>query len=317
TADDAAAHVQNRLVGLRDQLGGLPDLAVVRFGVRLVAGQVQARRPAQCALALQHVFRDVDEDRSGATGGSDVERFGDHLRDLVARADQEVVLGDRHRDARDVGFLEGVGADQCATDLTGDGDDGDRVHLGIRQRRDQVRRAGARGRHAHTHPAGGVRVATGGVTGTLLVADQHVAQLLGVEQRVVYRQHRPAGGPEDDVDVKFLQRPYYRLRAGKLLRRKVFRLRYRGLCGGFHCVGGDVGRTRRLGGLLPGGSAHCSQGPYSVWESSLWATKNPRQLICCTRVARWCWIAANADVSVRHQRADELLRAFRAFRRYP
>lgn len=40
------------------------------------------------------------------------------------------------------------------------------------------------------------------------------------------------------------------------------------------------------------------------------ATKNPRQLSCCTRVARWCWTASHAEARPRrvsHQRADRVL----------
>ena len=69
---------------------------------------------------------------------------------------------------------------------------------------DQVGGSGAGRRHADTDLAGGVRVAAGRVTGALLVADQHVAQLRRVEQRVIDRQHRTAGNAEDHLDVEFL-----------------------------------------------------------------------------------------------------------------
>jgi len=128
-----------------------------------------------------------------------------HLRDVVTVPDEEVVLGDRHGDAGDVGFLKGVGADQCAADLARDRHHRDRIHVGVGQRRDQVRRSRTRGRHAHSDPAGGVRVSAGGMSCALLVAHQDVAQLLRVEKRVVDRQHGSTGDAEDDVDVEFLQ----------------------------------------------------------------------------------------------------------------
>ena len=171
--------------------------------------------------------------------------------DLVAATDQEVVFGDRHGDAGDVGLLEGVGADQRAPDLPGDRDDRDRVHLRVGQRRHQVGGAGPGGGHANPDLAGGVRVAAGGVTGTLLVADEYVAQLLGVEERVVDGQHSAAGDAEDHLDVEFLQRPDHRLRAGELLRRNDFALgagrplRFRG-----HRPGG-LDRRRAVGLLRP------------------------------------------------------------------
>ena len=229
-ADHAAADVQHRLAGRRDQLGGLAHLPAVRLGVRLVAGQVDLRRPAERALRLQHVLGDVDQDGAGTSTSRDVERLGHHLRDLVAVADQEVVLGDRHGDAGDVGFLEGVGADQGAADLPGDRDDGDGVHLRVGQRGDEVGGAGTRGGHHHADLAGGVGVSAGGVPGALLVADQHVAELHRVEQRVVDRQHGAAGDAEDDVDVEFLERADDGLGARHLLRGNLSRLRCGRVC---------------------------------------------------------------------------------------
>ena len=253
-ADDAAAHVQHRFARSRDQLGRLTDLLAVRFGVRLVAGQLHPRRPAERALALQHILGDVDEHRARTSRGRDVEGLGHHPRNVVAGANQEVVLGDRHRDAGDVGLLEGVGPNQPAPHLPGDGNHRDRVHLRIGQRRNEIGGAGTRSRHAHPDLARRVRIATGGVAGALLVADQHVAQLFRVEQRVIHRQHGTAGNPEDDLDVEFLQRPDYRLCAGELHRCNPLRLGRSRFCSGLHGVRRAVGRVVRL---WLGRCAHC------------------------------------------------------------
>ena len=118
------------------------------------------------------------------------------------------------RDAGDVGFLEGVGADQRAGLLPGDGDQRDRVHVRVGDRGDQVRRARAGGGHAHPDLAGGLRVAGGRVPGALLVADQHVPHPGGVQQRVVGRQDGAAGDAEHDLAADLLERPDQRLGAG-------------------------------------------------------------------------------------------------------
>ena len=137
-ADGAAADVEHRAARLEHQPGRLADLLGVRAGHRAVAGQVQLGRPVERRHRLQRRLRDVDEHRAGAAGAGDVEGLGDPARDLVGVGDQEVVLGDRHRDAADVGLLEGVGADRGGADLAGDGDDRDRVHVRVRDRGDQV-----------------------------------------------------------------------------------------------------------------------------------------------------------------------------------
>jgi Bacterial PH domain len=50
------------------------------------------------------------------------------------------------------------------------------------------------------------------------------------------------------------------------------------------------------------------------------ATKNPRQLSCCTRVARWCWTASHAEACPRlvsHQRADRVVPQFHTLSSQP
>jgi len=85
--------------------------------------------------------------------------------------------------------------------LAGDRHHRDRVHVGVGQRGDQVGGAGAAGRHADAGTPGGLGVAGRGVPGTLLVADEDVPDLLGVEQRVIRGQHRPAGDAEHYLDA--------------------------------------------------------------------------------------------------------------------
>ena len=68
-------------------------------------------------LALAHVDGDVDEHRAGTAGRGDVERLLDDLGEVVGVLDQVVVLGDRQRDAGDVGLLERVRAEDGVRDL--------------------------------------------------------------------------------------------------------------------------------------------------------------------------------------------------------
>ena len=98
--EHAAADVEHRPPGGGDQPGGLADLLAVRVQRRPVAGQVAASGgQANGGLRLQHVLGDVDQHRAGPAGRGQVERLGDDPRDLRGVGDQEVVLGDRQRDA--------------------------------------------------------------------------------------------------------------------------------------------------------------------------------------------------------------------------
>src|SRR5699024_2835085 len=133
---DAAACVDDRLLGGEDHLGRLLDLLRVAGGGGLVAGEagddlgiggpVPLHGRARVG-GVDDVLGDVDEHRAGASRGGDVERLADHAGDLGGLGDQEVVLGHRLGDAGDVGLLEGVGADRGGGDLAGDADHRHRV----------------------------------------------------------------------------------------------------------------------------------------------------------------------------------------------
>ena len=177
----------------------------MRRGVGPVAGQLDLVRPFEGCLGGQGVLADVHKNRPRPPSACQVERLGDHARDLRGIGDEVVVLDDRHGDAGDVSFLEGVCADRGTRHLAGDRDDRDRVHVGIGDGCDEVRGAGAGGGHADTDLAGGLRVPLGRVAGGLLVADEDVAHLLGVHQRVVRGQDRPARDAEYRVHASMLQ----------------------------------------------------------------------------------------------------------------
>ena len=114
------------------------------------------------------------------------------------------MFGDRHGDAGDVSFLKRVGADHRPPDLAGDSHHRDRVHLRIGERGDQVGGTRPRCRHAYAYSAGHMRITASRVTCPLLVAHQHMAQLVRVEQRVVDRQYGASRNPEDHVDAELL-----------------------------------------------------------------------------------------------------------------
>src|SRR5699024_2451667 len=68
---------------------------------------------------------------------------------------------------------------------------------------------------AHAELAGGGRIAFGRVSGALFVADEDVADAVGLEQRVVGREDGPARKPEHRVDLELLEAADDRLGAGE------------------------------------------------------------------------------------------------------
>ena len=112
-----------------------------------------------------------------------------------------MVLGDRlaHGDRRR--FLKRVAADHRLRHLPGDGDDRHAVELGVGQRRHEVGRSRAAGRHADADFAGRAGHALRGESAPLLVAREHGADLvLELEQGLMQGHAGPAGISENALD---------------------------------------------------------------------------------------------------------------------
>ncbi len=123
-----------------------------------------------------------------------------HAGQLLDVLDEPGVLDDRHRDPGRVDLLERVGADQRRAHLPRDADERRRVHPGVGDRRDEVRRAGARRRDRDADLPRGARVPLGHVACALLVPGEDVPHGRPARDRVVRRQDRAAGNAEDDLD---------------------------------------------------------------------------------------------------------------------
>ena len=126
---------------------------------------------------------------------------------------QIIVLGDRQRDAGDVGFLKRIGADQLAAHLAGNADD----RRGIQHRGgdagNHIGRARAGGRNGHANFSAGARVSVRHVGRALLMPHQNVMDV-AVLQSVISRQNRAAGISEDVLHAFALQALPKNARAG-------------------------------------------------------------------------------------------------------
>ncbi len=180
-----------------DQLERLIVIRGLRRKVRTISRQLRRRRfPLELAGALLRVLGDVDQHRPRPPRGRDVERFANGARDFVRARDQVIVLGDRQGDAGDVGFLEGVVADELAAYLPGDAHDGRGIHHRRGNAGDHVGRPGTGGGNGNAHATAGPRIAIGHVRGALLVPHQYVVDGI-TRHRVIRGQNRSAGIAED------------------------------------------------------------------------------------------------------------------------
>src|SRR5579884_2625255 len=167
--DDAAAGVDKGPLSFPNHLGSAPDLATVTFTKDAIAGKVDFRYRDVVGLALEDIFRDVDEDRAGASGGRNVKGFVDDLRQFLNIFHQKIMLGGRASDAEGVSFLEGVASHQLGGHLAGDGDDGDGIHHGVDETSDEIRGAGPGSGAANAYTSGGTGITLGSKGRVLLV----------------------------------------------------------------------------------------------------------------------------------------------------
>ena len=201
--DHAAAAVEDGSPALLDRLGDRADGLGRGRRRQAIAGEVHRDVVIRVRDGgVLDVLGDVDQHRAGAAGRGDVEGFLDDPRDVLRVLDEVMVLGDRPADLDHRRFLERVGADDLGGDLPGDGDDRQRVELGVGQAGDEVQGAGAGGRHHDAGPAGDAGVALGREDAALLVAGEDRPDPVPLAgERLVHRHAGAARVGEDDVDA--------------------------------------------------------------------------------------------------------------------
>src|SRR5690606_4232996 len=81
-------------------------------------------------IRVGDVLGDINNDRTGTTGGSNVVGLLDNLRNFPGIADHEAVIHDGAGNSHHVGFLEGIFTDLVGRYLTGQDHHGNGVHVG-------------------------------------------------------------------------------------------------------------------------------------------------------------------------------------------
>ena len=169
---DAAAVVNDRTLGRGEYFGYLPQLRFRDFRLLHLYG-------GGCghifAYGGRYILRYIDKDGAGPVRIGDAERFAQRIGQLFHITHDEVVLGNRHRDAGYVYFLKAVPADQTGADVAGDRDHGDGIHISRGNAGIKVGCARAGGRDANAGLAGGARVAVRRVGRTLFMCGQNMS----------------------------------------------------------------------------------------------------------------------------------------------
>ena len=125
-------------------------------------------------LLLGNIARNVDQNRTRTAGSGDIECFSDDAWKILRILYENIVFGDRCRDAGDVGFLERVGPDKVLGNLTGDRNNRDRIHIGRGNPGDQIGRPRAARSNADTYGVLCTCVATRFMHCPLFLTDKNI-----------------------------------------------------------------------------------------------------------------------------------------------
>ncbi|ERH01864.1 MAG: hypothetical protein J07HN6_01423 [Halonotius sp. J07HN6] len=175
--NDATTEQQQRLFCPLDCACGRVNIFLIGFGRRFGAGRKLWLAGFVVCLLEAHVFREIDQRWTGATGFRECEGLANGVADGVGRGREPVVLGQRHRHTGRVGFLERIRADHVAGNLPGKGDHRIGVHVGVGETGDEIGRTGARGCQRDAGLVGDNAVGVGGVGRTLLVGHGDVLDI--------------------------------------------------------------------------------------------------------------------------------------------
>ena len=190
-AAHAAAKVDQRALGRIDKIRCPLDLLRVEGGngtdgLRLFGGELAYRR---C-----HVLGDIHQHRALAAALCNTEGRAHGIGQLFHPAHREIVLGDGHCDALNVGFLKAVPPDPVRGHVAGKGYHGHRVHIGRGNAGDQIGGTRAAGSQHHTGASGGAGIAVCRVSRALLVGGEHMGDAVRIlVQLIVKVQHCAAG----------------------------------------------------------------------------------------------------------------------------
>ena len=206
----AAAHKDERLLGLADDLNG-------PLHVLLTDGVAMAHDFLRLLLLIlaggrRHILGDIHQNRTRTPCLGNGECPADDLCQPVHVLDNEIIFGNGHGHARNINLLETVLAQKAVGHIAGNGNHRHRVHVGGRNTRNQVGCPGSRGCQAHAHLARGPCITVRCMGSALLMGCKDMGNLiLMLVQCVIYIQDGTARITEHSVHSLFLQTLNYNL----------------------------------------------------------------------------------------------------------
>ena len=176
--DDTAADEEDRFLAVLDHGDSPVDVISLSSCFDDVARQMDFIGILEIDFRFQGVFGNIDQDWTGPACRCDVKGFFQDARDRSGVLYQVVVLGNGRRNAGNIGFLEGIAADEARRDLSADDDHGDRVHVGRSNARNHVAYPWSGRGDADAGPAGNAGVAVCSVDRSLFMTGKDVPEVV-------------------------------------------------------------------------------------------------------------------------------------------
>ena len=148
--------------------------------MRLEGGMVSRQvhlRPGELDLFHSHIPRQIDQHRTRSSCAGNIESLTEDASYILSTSEQVIVLGNGQSDPGYIRLLEGIFSNQPGVDLPGDGNHGHRVHVGVGNAGDKVRRPRPGGGNADTYLARGSGISIRHVRCSLLMAHQNMAKI--------------------------------------------------------------------------------------------------------------------------------------------
>ena len=197
----AAPHEQERPFRAVHQARGLTDRVGVRQERMRRAIPIRRELGRFHGLVVEHVARDLDEDRTAPSRHRGAERRSQVLDDPLRPRHLDAQLRHRLEDVDQVELLERVLAVVIERDAADDGDHRRMRDVRGRDAGQEIRRARAAGDETRARQSRDAREAVRHERGALLVPDVHVFHALVVVERVEHVEKRAADDPEDVSDL--------------------------------------------------------------------------------------------------------------------
>ncbi len=203
--EDSATRVDDGAFCSDDQLRRIFDERRITIKTRVVPSEIDRIRPVPIerrvrVRGIDEIFRNVDKHGARTARGRYMECLAHDARNVRSVRHEFVVLRNRTSDSNRIDFLERVGSDACSSNLSGDNNHWNRIHVRISEWRDDVRCGRTTGDHCDARTAGCMRVALGHMACTLFVTNKNVANGR-VDDRVVDRQDCATGQTKDHIDT--------------------------------------------------------------------------------------------------------------------